>query len=197
MIAKLFSNRGRPVASSEMKIQLDCFYVAGGGLLPKSNDLGRSFAAKAENEYINPFLIGDCGKKRKCEGTVTYNGKCYWAAELNYMLWGMANRLCYDFVTDVGSSNRCSLVDGTPINSDYSLATALALVGAWRSFKYGPRMTEFIEDPWLRGAGLGISGRTAWTRAGWYSDDGLAIDSNISDRCAPCNAKYRQDLYGV
>jgi len=43
-----------------------------------------------EPRTFNPDGCGTC----KCKETVTVNGKCYISHEVNYYLWGLANRLC-------------------------------------------------------------------------------------------------------
>ncbi|MDH4238973.1 MAG: hypothetical protein OEW48_05390, partial [Phycisphaerae bacterium] len=40
-----------------------------------------------------------CATKPQCRGTVEVSGKCYHASEVNYLLWGVMNKLCGNWWT--------------------------------------------------------------------------------------------------
>jgi len=61
--------------------------------------------------------------------TIAFGGRCYYAGAANYALWGLMNRLVYDWL-GLGM-NFAGLA-----RSEYSLQTALHTVTAWKHFEY-------------------------------------------------------------
>jgi hypothetical protein len=122
------------------------------------------------------------GEKGLCAGTVTVHGKCYWAAEVNYFLFGMISRLCHE--------------DAKVMPGHYILANTKAEGKAcltfYRNWQYFGRYLEFLPSrtpPPRRFAGPGVWNRFAWMDAGW---DGRAdsVTSGIVRRCDPCNVPF-------
>jgi hypothetical protein len=121
------------------------------------------------------FVKGAWGAKGNCAETVTVNGKCYKPEEVNYLLWGLANRLCKrEGVTIMHPMNASGEIGW---NYHYELEEALDLVRGYRL---------------LFKAGTGIPGRVAWTRAGWWG--GLEAPS-VSLPCMPCPFSYDNTLW--
>jgi hypothetical protein len=142
-------------------------------------------------ENPNRFLAkGACGGPGPCSRTVTVNGECHLAENVNYVLWGKMNRLCHDWVKATGtvarpgSGARNSILvnvaeDGQNSNliaviHRYDLETALGWVTKYRKIFHG---------------GTGIPGREAWTKAGWNGDYKLASGEQVAN-CKPCPLKY-------
>jgi RHS repeat-associated protein len=177
------------------------FYRAGGGGL--STDRRRDPDEFVLDEYVNVFQEGPCGSG-DCQGSVTFIGECYWAAEANYLLWGFARRMCRDFYRDVGAKIKIGgMYDALhyyDVNGQYggptiTLANTLELVWLYRKLKYGHRdITD--PSPRYRSSGSGIPGRLSWTEAGWHREVSYAVSANISARCSPCKTQYRGVLRG-
>jgi len=111
------------------------------------------------------FSDGSCGT---CPKTVTVNGKCYKSEEVNYYLWGLGNRLCFD--AGYGDGER------------HSLAWTLRKVTFYRTVRYG---------------GEGLDGRIAWTSLGWVgvlSAPPATVQRLHGWKCGTCNRKYKGRL---
>lgn len=160
-------------------------------------------------KYRNSFASNQWGRGQ-CEGTVTYQNQCYWAAELNYILWGYARRMCDDYQrarsidkkSYLGVSGyyykilKSSYGFGGETTPAYPLDAAVTLVQGWRLVKYGVFEGRLLEtkQPKYRRVGLGTDERIAWTRAGWFNDPRRALSTNISSACTPSSEAYRNSL---
>jgi len=62
--------------------------------------------------------------------TAAFKGKCYWAGSINYALWGRANRLCYDYLSQNPT--------GWDLDDSYywSLENARGHATLWKHFAY-------------------------------------------------------------
>jgi RHS repeat-associated protein len=134
------------------------------------------------------FTKHGCGEVNgMCRGTVTLhdeNGKsgCYWAGELNYVLWGAMNRRCYrEFNLGFGDWS-------------YTHFQAARAVQAHRIWKYWRRVFR-DDNPYDRiKDGLGIARRLMWTGAGWTDNWKTAFQHAAEPACAPCGATYTGTL---
>jgi len=90
-----------------------------------------------------------------CPDTVTVSGNVYYAEEVNYILWGMINRLAYD--DNIRVSDTCRI-------------STLGIVTSYR--------TVFYPSRWARGSN---TARMAWSCAGW--DAGGAGTIIFPDYC--------------
>ncbi len=80
------------------------------------------------------------GSPPPCDKTVAYKGNCYFAGDVDYLMWGAINGLCWRSV-----AHRVSVV--------WSLGWAEAAAMAWKGGHH---------DPWRRWVGA-----VAFTKAGW------------------------------
>ena len=110
-------------------------------------------------------------------GSVTVNGNCYWAAEVNYYLLGVAAKICAEKLTDNST------------DAYLWLESALLYTHAYRSIGYLNRTIWDSSAPARRSPGNGVSGRLAWILAGWENDFSLAVSSRIQN-CVPCDKPY-------
>jgi len=139
----------------------------------------------------NAFVSGNCGKG-ECAGTVTVNRKCYWAAEVNFFLFGAVRRACADYI-------------GAPHPEGFDehpyLEGSRAATYAWRSGMYFWRFATdaFVEER-RRDYGVGASGRVAWVNAGWYNDFTRATTASTQSsrlsKCKPCKKAKRTKTGG-
>ena len=123
----------------------------------------------------------DFGATGDCAGTVTVNGHCYWAAEVNYFLYGLLAGIC-------DSENILP----------YMSYESKFLTAAYRGVVYGlGNLRWFSLDltPPNRSWGAGITGRLDWIRLG------LTINSQSPDQppayiqgCTPCKEKDTTNL---
>jgi len=116
------------------------------------------------------FSSQGCGTGT-CQGSVQVDGVCYRAGEVNYILWGVVNRLCYtthDYWTETpGLDGPVVRGTGQPApRGTWSLDRALGWIGLHR-FVAG--LNPFSEPPASVGGGS-TRCRKAWTRAGWNND---------------------------
>lgn len=160
-------------------------------------------------KYTNFFASGNWGQGQ-CAGTVTYHGQCYWAAELNYILWGSSRRMCDDYqkaraidkTPQLGVTGyyyriaKSSYGVGGETTPAYPLEMSLSLVRTWRMLKYGILEGRILEtsQPKYRRTGLGTEERIAWTEAGWHAATNLAEWTNISGQCTPSDEVYNRQL---
>jgi RHS repeat-associated protein len=72
--------------------------------------------------------------------TVTFKGKCYYAGQVNYALWGEANKLVCSFLLRAGP------LGGGLNPSDYSLTSALDYVHEWKNLAYGSGDPVYEEE---------------------------------------------------
>ena len=111
--------------------------------------------------------------------TVQVMGDCYRPADVNYWLWGYANRLCWD--AGFGTPHN------PPYLGDHTLAQAHKLAILYRS--WGMRWAL----PWDR---WGLIGRLAWTTAGYrglFSAPAAQINKfwfKDGLYCYPCDKSY-------
>ena len=146
---------------------IDELYLAGGGQ-------GRAQGDKDTFAYVDKSTGVRWGY-RPCAGTVTVNGKCYWAAEVNYYLYGILRSLC----------------TGTAVMG----AGDKIRIAAYRNCWYCLRLLEdsdSIQD--RRGPGTGVPGRIAWAEAGW-SRNMNDIHGHV-ERCEPSKHPYDKSLKG-
>ena len=178
------------------------FFAAGGG--------GRGGALLGANKDVFGGPCNGIQQTNNCIGSVTVDGNCFWAAEVNYYLWGSARKMCDRFYQSVAShvddAKYWGLVfrDGVWWNPDnrrrimarITLGNTKRWVSQYRGLFYGYR--EYIDKkcPERRSRGPGISGRLLWTEAGWNSKTSLANAANINSRCTPCNRKNEWGLTG-
>jgi RHS repeat-associated protein len=144
---------------------------------------------------------------RKCAGTVTINGRCYRANEVNYILWGRAFLKCnrafeqwsrheesgygklYGPILNTGpqlsiQTTRlpCGECDGS---NPFTVDSALSYVKWWRR---GVKLITSL-DANASGPGNTIC-RQEWTRRGFFYTGGLA---GIDSRCdAGCETSVRE-----
>ncbi len=138
-------------------------------------------------------------------------GKCYWASEVNYILWGFLNAKCHEYlrkeVFDVRVRQNilpgmaCARIDGLDMD-DFNLDTANGFVEAFRTAAHFDRVNEQGNPP-RREAGLGIKGRVSWTEIGWnFGLSGANLESlmksqnppNPTRTCGKCQEKYSGSL---
>jgi len=124
-------------------------------------------------------------------GSITIDGKPYWAAEANYILWGFANRMFHEHLLEAGGGKTIKkyypglgLVPGPGITVSHyvnpedgslgpiimTLGDALLWVKSWRSAWYGICDGRFFKDnplPERRSTGAGLKGRLDFTKVGW------------------------------
>jgi hypothetical protein len=167
------------------------FFEAGGGTV------------KQGAAYPDTFKAGSCGSGG-CQGTVTVHGECHWAAEVNYILWGKASRLCTDLFNRLVRQKEAKYIDedtivipaiggkGVLIYYRLTLANMLALIKLHRLRYYerlfpgGDLNLKYIRS----NVGIGYPERAAWARVGWFGNYNYASDIKIDDQCAPCSTKY-------
>lgn len=171
------------------------FAMAGGkGQVNVFQDKEAGCGTVDETLFSNPDANKDL-----CGGTVTVCGKCVWSAEINYYLYGLASRTCYELLP---------WYQGT----SYSLASSLAWVVAYRQY-YGIfdlRYAEFLPSPpemagdeqvpgypfilpYGRDIGPGVFGRRHWTILGWELRSPCAL-TRSTKRCTPCSAVFEGSL---
>ena len=115
-----------------------------------------------------------CGM-HKCEGTVTVFGNCYWAADVNYFLWGYIRSRCAQVHWKRGHYLKWARFTSFTFN----------VIRAYRVFI----------GWWAVGGGL-LGHRTEWARAGWtFAESGGSASSfnsmkNVNSECPPCGYKY-------
>ncbi|MGE0481699.1 MAG: RHS repeat-associated core domain-containing protein [Phycisphaerae bacterium] len=149
-----------------------------------------------------------CGT-RSCVGTVQVRGACYYAAEVNYALWGRANRLCHDSLivwlrtrTEVHPQGWRDA--GVPVNLDADVASADAFSLEWaedqvrgyRFWYYGIWHGRLFSDPnpVRRRPGTGSGCRVAWTRAG-YAGSSTPVGCTVAG-CSQCPSSHTDALFG-
>lgn len=116
-----------------------------------------------------------------CAGTVQVHGSCYLAAEVNYMLWGAANRLCYEsrgvdwddkFSPEYRRAIAYDLNTGAILGdrlSSWTLLEAQAWTSSWRAAidtLDGLTLGLLLDQPNSCGRGSAYC-RNRWTEAGW------------------------------
>ena len=117
------------------------------------------------------FSKSKCGKG-DCVGTVTVNGRCFRADDVNYALWGKIHRLC----------NTDGFLMRESVFYTFTEAEAVEKVAFYRAFKGV-----------LEGLDFRIAQRTAWTRSGYRGIIGAA--RGVSEAgCRACSTKYEGDL---
>ncbi|MGD8454627.1 MAG: RHS repeat-associated core domain-containing protein [Phycisphaerae bacterium] len=143
----------------------------------------------------NPFKYEGCSTG-DCDGAVQVDGSCYRANELNYILWGKANRLCRDSIDEWAPIRPVFCV------GDWCLERRVGVSGWGVSWN---RHTWSWAEWWIRayrsfpGAGGNAapvgSGtaecRAAFAFAGYYGDWGQAIGCAV-DGCGTecCSEPY-------
>ena len=123
----------------------------------------------------------DFGGTGSCIGTVTVNGHCYWASEVNYFLYGLVAGIC-------NSENEIP----------YISYESKFLTGAYRGLVYGVAHRRWLSlefTPQNRSYGSGIAGRLDWIQLG------LTINSKLPEQppeyiqgCTPCKEKDTTNL---
>jgi hypothetical protein len=166
------------------------FYHAGG-------------ADDGNGKYV--FNQNGCGTGA-CVGSVSVFGTCYWAAEVNYVLWGFGRRMCHDFYlshteghgrhpnNSLSELVNNAYVDPGPEFLDiYNFPwyynnrgylteeSMLYWVRRWRQVKHGWWLGRDDEDPNSlpprRDPGNGLPGREEWSTVGWRAFDGSLQDA--------------------
>ena len=154
-------------------------------------------------------------------GSITIDGKPYWGAEANYILWGFAFRMFHEHMLEAGGGKIVNHFNGMAWEPRYdnpnggigpkimTLEDALALVKIWRAGLYGIRETFDETNPARRSSGSGIFGWLAFTQAGWdfygegpgkRGDFSIASVAKISDRevlANPCNLATFKSNFGL
>jgi len=147
-----------------------------------------------DNQKWKQESFNYCNSDPLCADKVTVNGKCHFAGEVNYSLWGKINRLCNDFfqTAELETSTWGDITviqfvfpDGTIVPfglsfllSDFRLAKALWYAEKWRTIFNG-------DDAGSKE----VENRKLWTEAGWHDDLSKASSAG-SGACSPCNKKY-------
>jgi len=117
------------------------------------------------------FTSGQCGAG-ECKGTVQVNGGCFLAGEVNYYLWGLANRLCSEHFYGNNPSPAVAAVNR------WGYDQAVYTVAYYRSVK---TFGGFF--------GNGISGQVAWTKAGYkggFPSSNMTVDKLHGLHCGKC-----------
>ena len=148
-------------------------------------------------------------------GSITIDGKPYWAAEANYILWGFSQRMFHEHLLAAGKGQTVRNTHIPPVHgttaitiSHYrrpdglmgdkviTLKNILLWVEAWRAYQYGSRFFSDNPLPERRSTGLGIKGRLDFTKVGWdyygkgpgkRGDFSIPPDTQISDRPVQAN----------
>jgi RHS repeat-associated protein len=121
------------------------------------------------------FESARCRGEFYCRDTVQVFGKCHFRQHVNYVLWGLANRLCFD--AGFGEEYRWGAVEGVIAEGgDYTLDHAKGLVCCYMSLR----------------AFIGVSGRLLWTEAGY--NNVLPNESTVED-CKRCPDRYQKSLH--
>ena len=167
--------------------------LAGGG--------SAGFGTRNVNGQNDSFVdkANGCGVG-ECAGTVQINGDCYWAAEVNYVVWGQARRVCHDKVRDHSNifDRFTNTVLVTPLLGD-SLDSAITYMRIFRTAAHLNRAFYDESDPLRRDPGLGMQGRAAWIRAGWNGWDLSKPgprEARRDARCRKCPTNYKGSLTG-
>ena len=165
------------------------------------------WGAEGGHETFNKLQAKGCGTG-DCAGSVKVNGKCHRAADVNYLLWGKAFRLCHDNAakrwtmhtqivgvgTGLETMQRSWLFGDECLGSvssftvKWNLEDAVALVRAHRAVTaHVPRLRK---TPNKVGAGTADC-RIAWTRAGWAGSLSVSDDTCSVEWCNVkcCNEK--------
>ncbi len=101
-----------------------------------------------KTEGISNFEAEECGNRNTlCSSTVTVNGKCYFAGEVNYFLYGLGSHLCFNALPGNVSKMR------------FSKMAMVSSIYIWRKMQ-----TEY-------GYANGAEERVAWAEVGWDSLD--------------------------
>ena len=93
-------------------------------------------------------------------GTVTVDGKVYWAPAVNYILWGKINRLVYDSGVEKSNLSITSIMDAglvrkfSPPLESHSFDWTIKTVTMYRPAR------NIID-------GGGVDGPVAWAKVGW------------------------------
>ncbi len=122
---------------------------------PKFNKLHR-FAIGHYDMWVPGFksVYGcptkDADPKKNCYGSVAVGGKCYKASAVNYVLYGTANRLCYEFLTDLDP-------DGAIGESEY-YEKMIGLIMAYKKVIYKENLNDMLET-------------LEWAGSGWFHLD--------------------------
>lgn len=168
-----------------------------------AGDEGKAPNADLENmPCSSSFGNGNCGAGT-CIGSVTIDGNCYWAAEVNWVLWGHMRQVCQRFYVTQATGTRLSWwgnkdlggksarywykLKGRPDRRIETIDDVTFYAVAWRLLKYPHRLLEDPEsEPARRSPGVGDLERVGWTMAGWYGDFSVAKSPNVNTRCPPC-----------
>jgi hypothetical protein len=155
-------------------------------------------AGKGSPGPLAQFQSGSCGTGA-CAGTVTYRGGCYWASELNYLVWGRMRRKCADALNRKGvlaDLDRLLGFAGTTAYTNITLEGALTSVVTYRS-AMGVVYGKFFQSSCsFTRPGAAIGPRVSVTMAGWYWDHSKMKSADVSKQCAPCRAKMTGTLWG-
>jgi RHS repeat-associated protein len=177
-------NQGKP---GENKIQRACGDITSLPQFGYSWDIGDLYDAGQEGKpQSNAFTVEDCGVG-KCKGTVTIDGKCYWAAEVNYYLFGVVRNICATYLNATTPKG----LDEHPY-----LTGSRWLITAHRLFKSYRLLTDHtFVVPERRGYGMGVPGRVAWLEAGWHEDISKAETAAVK-QCDSCGILDEAGLSG-
>ena len=154
------------------------------------------------HETFNKLQAKGCGTG-DCAGSVKVNGQCHRAADVNYLLWGKAFRLCHDNAEQrwtmhtqiVGVGTELVTMQRSWLFGDeclggvssftvrWDLEDAVALVRAHRAGT--AHVPGLRKTPNKVGAGTADC-RIAWTRAGWAGS--LSVSDNTCS-VGWCNVK--------
>jgi len=135
-----------------------------------------------ENKYT-AFTRGNCGTGN-CNGTVTVNGGCYRADDVNYFLWGRINKLCREQgITDPGGKAILGAMHGQTTSGYYF--TEREATEATATYRRIKGLTE--------GGDFRVSERVAWTTSGYKFILG-APTSTRELGCKICPLSYRGKL---
>jgi len=132
-----------------------------------------------------PTVFGGSGP---CAGTVTVHGKCYYAAEVNYFLYGLIMHLC-------NADARVERRTGFLANTRWE---GIAFTVGYRGLSptYVPRYLEFLPGsarPARRFRGPGVLNRVRWLSAGWHGE-AASVTARVVSECCPNDDAYDGDL---
>jgi RHS repeat-associated protein len=167
---------------------------------PKGWDINEFWSAGGGKDGTGEYVFGKgaCGSG-KCIGSITIDGHCYWAAEVNYVLWGLLRKKCDKFYESKATRLYDVVVGGDVHIAHYALPwrrdrrvitikDTIEYMEEWRRWKYSERESEDpLSEPPRRSPGMGIPGRKAWIGAGWDGDWSDAVLANVDKRCPPCD----------
>jgi hypothetical protein len=138
-------------------------------------------------------------------GSLMVDGKPFWAAEVNYVLFGFVRRAIHEhFLENYGTTALGTFYNipdhAIPV---VTLTGSKALVTVYRNIFFATRNYEPLDSlPDQRSRGPGVAGRNAWTEIGWNYYDTLGDSfsdppDHITDRYITPNEKIYFGSYEI